>query len=171
MKQRDNHHPEQRHDTIKSHHIEEHRHDPYKARGKLPEPSMCPQCGAVFENGRWQWAKATTKGATSHICPACHRTNDKFPAGELTLSGSFLAAHAAEIIGLARNAEESGKREHPLQRIMTLVQTGDRIVITTTDTHLPRRIGHALVDAYKGDLETHYDEAGYFVRMAWSRDT
>lgn len=170
MKQRDNHHPEQRHDTIKSHHIEEHRHDPYKARGKLAEPSVCPQCGVVFKNGRWQWAEATELGAIHHLCPACHRLNDKFPAGELTLSGGFVARHAAELVGLARNAEESEKREHPLQRIMALEQTDDCIVITTTDIHLPRRIGHALVDAYKGDLDTHYDEAGYFVRMTWKRD-
>ena len=170
MKQRDSHRPEQRHDTIKSHLIAEHRHDPYKASGKLAEPSMCTQCRAVFENGRWQWAKDAPKGARSHICPACHRINDKYPAGELTLSGAFVAKHAAEIIGLARNAEEAEKRDHPLQRIMGLEQTGERIVITTTDIHLPRRIGHALVDAYKGDLDTHYDEAGYFVRMTWKRD-
>jgi len=171
MKQRDIHQSEQRHDTIKSHHIEEHRHDPYKARGKLYEPTVCPQCAAMFQNGRWQWAKDTPKGAQSHVCPACHRTNDKYPAGELTLSGSFLAAHAAEIIGLARNTEEAGRREHPLQRIMRLEQAGDRIVITTTDIHLPRRIGHALVDAYKGDLDTHYSDADCFVRMTWKRDT
>lgn len=170
MKQRDTHRAEARHDTIKSHLIAEHRHDPYKARGKLAEPSMCTQCGAVFENGRWQWVKEAPQAAQSHICPACHRINDKYPAGELTLSGSFLAEHTSEIIGLARNAEEAGKREHPLQRIMGLEQTDDRIVITTTDIHLPRRIGHAIVDAYKGDLDTHYDEAGYFVRMTWNRD-
>jgi hypothetical protein len=52
---------------------------------------------------------------------------------------------------------------------MGLQQSGGRIVITTTDIHLPRRIGHALVDAYKGELDTHYDEAGYFVRMTWTR--
>ena len=171
MKQRNIHHPEQRHDTIKSHLIEEHRHDPYKARGKLAEPIACPQCGAAFANGRWQWMQPAPSGAKAHICPACHRSNDKYPAGELTLSGNFIDQHAAEIIGLARNLEEAGKREHPLQRIMALEQTNDRIVITTTDIHLPGRIGHALVHAYKGDLDTHYDEAGYFVRITWKRDT
>lgn len=170
MKHRDIHRSEQRHDTIKSHHIEEHRHDPYKARGKLAEPSACTHCGAVFKNGRWQWVKVAPKNAASHVCPACHRTNDKNPAGELTLSGSFLSAHVTEIIGLARNVEEFAKHEHPLQRIIGLDQSGENILITTTDIHLPRKIGHALVDAYKGKLDTHYDEAGYFVRMTWKRD-
>ena len=41
---------------------------------------------------------------------------------------------------------------------------------TATDIHLPLRIGHAIVDAYKGDLDTHYDREGYFVRIRWSRE-
>ena len=170
MKQRDNHHPEQRHDTIKSHLIEEHRHDPYKSRGKLSEPTVCLKCSAVFEAGRWQWMKAAPAGAHAHICPACHRIEDKFPAGELTLSGTFVAKHADEIAGLVRNVEAAERAQHPLQRIMSVEKGGDSVVVTTTDIHLPRRLGHALVDAYKGELETHYDEAGYFVRMAWKRD-
>ena len=114
--------------------------------------------------------RAAAKDAHHNLCPACHRINDKYPAGELTLTGSFLAVHGKEIIGLARNTEAAEKGEHPLQRIMALDETDDRIVITTTDIHLPRRISHAIVDAYKGHLDTHYDEAGYFVRMTWNRD-
>ena len=171
MKQRDTHRPEQRRDTIKAHHIEEHRHDPYKAHGKLPEPSVCLQCTAVFANGRWQWMDETPKGALPSLCPACHRANDTYPAGELTLSGGFLAKHGKEIISLARNTEAAEKHEHPMQRIMAIEELSDRIVIATTDIHLPRRIGHAIVSAYKGDLDTHYDEAGHFVRMTWKRET
>jgi NMD protein affecting ribosome stability and mRNA decay len=104
------------------------------------------------------------------ICPACHRINDNYPAGELTLSGSFLKSHAQEIVRLARNTEALESREHPLQRIMAIEENPEGIVITTTDVHLPRRIGHAIVDAYKGELDTHYDEGAYFVRMTWKRD-
>jgi hypothetical protein len=31
-------------------------------------------------------------------------------------------------------------------------------VVTTTDIHLPRRVGHALEHAYKGKLDVHYSE-------------
>ena len=36
--------------------IRERIHDPYKTRLKLPEPTVCPQCGAVYHDGRWDWA-------------------------------------------------------------------------------------------------------------------
>jgi hypothetical protein len=170
MKSRDLPHTEPRHDSIKGHHIEEHRHDPYKARKKLREPTACPQCGAVFQDGRWQWVKPRPAKAHQQLCPACHRTNDKYPAGELILGGDFVAGHKQEIVTLARHTEKAEKRQHPLQRIMAIDEKVDTIVITTTDIHLPRRIGHAIVDAYKGNLETHYDEGGYFVRMTWKRD-
>ena len=159
-----------RHDMMKAHHIEQQVHDPYKARGKLPELTLCPQCGAVLHRGHWQWADEVPKDAHKELCPACHRINDKFPAGELTLGGHFLELHRAEIIRLARNIESKEQAEHPLQRIMAIEEHPDRVLITTTDVHLPRRIGHAIVDAYKGEIETHYDEAGYFARIRWQRD-
>jgi hypothetical protein len=171
MKTRDVKHDAPRHDLQKSHLIKEHRHDPYKARGKLHEPTVCSKCMAAFSGGRWRWTKEPLADASWGICPACHRIADKYPAGELTLTGSFLQAHAREITRLARNTEALEAREHPLQRIMDIDRSDDNIVITTTDIHLPRRIGHAIVDAYQGELETHYNEAEYFVRMSWRRDS
>ena len=156
---------------MKSHLIAEHRHDPYKARGKLAEGTVCSECMAAFVDGRWQWVDGQFKAAHWDLCPACRRIKDNYPAGEVTLSGKFLQAHRQEIIRLARNVEEAEKSTHPLQRIMAIDEkSADRVVITTTDIHLPRRIGHAIVDAYKGELETDYDEAGYFVRMSWKRN-
>jgi len=78
--------------------------------------------------------------------------------------------HRDEILALARNTESRERSEHPLQRIMDVEEAGDAAVIRTTGIHLPRRIGHALVDAYKGELETHYDEAGHFLRVTWRRE-
>lgn len=170
MKVRDIHREQPRHDTIKSHLIEPHRHDPYKARHKLNEPAYCPRCGAVFAEGRWQWLDEVPVGAAKHVCPACHRGEDKFPAGEITLGGAFLSEHRDEILALIRNSQTQQNAEHPLSRIVDITESDGKMIVTTTDIHLPRRIAHALEHAYKGQLDIHYNEEEYFVRVSWHRD-
>ena len=140
--------------------------DPYQARQKLQEPTCCRQCGAVYHHGRWQWGQRPD-GAHEDLCPACHRINDKLPAGILTLHGALTPHRKDEIIRLARNQEETEKGEHPLNRIISVEETDEGLVISTTDIHLPRRIGEALEHAFHGELDMHYDEAGYFVRADW----
>jgi len=171
MKQRGIERHGRRRDEQKAHLIAPHRHDPYKARHKPRNPSLCPGCGAVFMAGRWRWELPEDGGeiAGRETCPACQRIADHFPAGEVTLAGDFPAAHREELLALVRATETQEKREHPLGRIMEIEEADGRIVIRTTDIHLPRRIGHALTGAYKGELATHYDEAGHFVRVAWTR--
>ena len=141
-------------------------HDTYKLRGKLPEPTVCPQCGAVFHKGRWTWA---TRPADAHeeICPACHRTRDRCPAGTIHLIGPFLNTHKEEILNLVRNQEVEAKREHPLSRILSIDEEKDGVVVTTTDTHLPRRIGEALRRAHHGELDFHYGQDPRLIRMTW----
>jgi NMD protein affecting ribosome stability and mRNA decay len=153
----------QRHRTI-----QEYPHDTYKLKGKLKEPAVCPQCGAVFHKGRWTWA-ARPAGAQEAVCPACHRINDKYPKGMLTLKGPYFAANRAEILNLARNEEAREKQEHPLARLMAIEERPEGTVILTTDSHLPRRIGEALHHAHDGDLSFHYDVDEQFVRVHWTR--
>jgi hypothetical protein len=165
MKERDLSHRVSRSDRL----IREQEHDPYKNRMKLPEPTVCPQCGAVFVNAKWQWI-ARPEGAHETLCQACHRINDKYPAGVLTLKGAFVKQHRVEILHLARNQETREKQAHPLHRIMKIERLADAIVINTTDTQLPRRIGQALSRAYEGDLDFHYDEEAHFIRASWQRE-
>jgi len=141
-------------------------HDAYKAKGKLPEPSVCPQCGAVFHQGRWQWLKAPA-GAHAATCPACHRIHDHFPAGFVTLKGEFLQGHRDEILNLVHNEEKREKADHPLKRIMAVEEKGDEVLVTTTDIHLARSIGDALHHAYQGELEYHYNPEQSLLRVEW----
>ena len=75
-------------------------------------------------------------GASEHLCPACHRIKDKYPAGHVTLEGKFLAEHRDEIMQLVHNEEARAKAEHPMERIMAIEQDGGKTVMTTTDLHL-----------------------------------
>ena len=67
---------------------------------------------------------------------------------------------------MARHQEDAEKHEHPLNRIMSLKEEDEAIVIKTTDIHLPRRIGATVKRAFHGRLEEDFDDAGYLVRVS-----
>jgi NMD protein affecting ribosome stability and mRNA decay len=151
-----------RHDNL----FQERVHDAYKAKGKLHEPSVCSQCGAVFHEGRWQWLPAPAD-AHQETCPACHRIHDHFPAGFLSMKGEFFQSHRDEIMHLVRHHEQRERQEHPLQRIMAVEEKPGETLVTTTDIHLARDIGEALHHAYQGELEFHYNPEQNLLRVNW----
>lgn len=148
--------------------IKEHEHDTYKIRSKLPEPTLCRECGAVFHKGRWQWIMRP-EGAHETLCPACHRIHDRYPGGYLTLKGPFQLQHRDEIVHLAHNIEAREKAGHPLRRIMSLEKQDDGILITTTTMEMARAIGDAVHRAYKGDLCYQYTDETNILRVDWER--
>ena len=72
--------------------------------------------------------------------------------GILTLSGSFVAAHREDILNRVRNVENEEKKDHPLQRIMKIVDKGGGDRIRTTSEHLVARMGKALKSDFSADL-------------------
>ena len=153
---------------------QEYEHDSYKSRHKPSEPSVCPDCGAIFHAGRWQWSTPSAE-ATEVVCPACHRIRDHFPAGFLQIEGEFFATHRDEILSLIRHHAEKERAEHPLARIVALKEgegedgSENGLLVTTTDIHLARDLGEALHHAYHGNLEFHYNAAENLLRVHWRR--
>lgn len=150
--------------------IRERVHDPYRLRDKPPGTATCPQCGVSYAKGRWQWLAAPEDGAAVHLCPACQRERDHLPAGFVTIEGWFVGPHKEEIIGLVRRCAEQESALHPLNRIMELREEGMHLEVTTTDIHLPRRIGEALANAYDGNLSFRYRDGEYHMQVTWRRD-
>jgi hypothetical protein len=152
---------------IAGHAQQDHIGDPYQYQAKLAEGTVCPECGAVYAEGRWQWS-AGEKDAPQQKCPACRRITDNFPAGIVTLRGPFSGSQREDLIGLARHQEEAEKTEHPLNRIIRIDEDPPQLVITTTDIHLPRRIAEAVEHAFHGALQIDFDKDEYFVRVNWT---
>ncbi len=153
-----------RHDRL----LKEMDHDPYHSKVKLAEPTLCPECGAIFHKGRWCWGDAPA-GADEHLCPACQRVRDRVPAGFLSASGEFFIEHKAEITHLIHNIEQRQKSEHPLQRIMGSEESADAMEWQFTDAHLARAAGEALHHAYQGELDFQYGDEDILLRVRWHR--
>jgi hypothetical protein len=149
--------------------IKERRHDAYQEREKYPEPTLCPQCGALYVNGRWTWKNKPAQTYKT-VCPACRRIAANYPAGFITVSGSFFPEHQHEVMNLILNEEKREKGAHPLERIISIVGAGDHTAVTTTGIHLARRIGDALHRAYDGHLSFRYADAERSIRVYWQRD-
>jgi hypothetical protein len=60
---------------IAGHAQEDHIIDPYQRQQKLSDRTVCPQCGAVYHNGRWQWGSRPEHGDET-LCSACRRINE-----------------------------------------------------------------------------------------------
>jgi hypothetical protein len=80
-----------------------------------------------------------------------------------------VALHRKDLLDLIRHEAEQESREHPLNRLMEVRELADAVHITTTDIHLPKRIGAALKRAYDGDLDVRFGDDEYAVRVVWRR--
>lgn len=149
--------------------IQKKRKDAYEETAKLPEGTVCPDCGAVVTGGSWSWDIPGSRGRRT-LCPACRRIQERLPAGQVQLSGTFLDGHRREILNLIRNLEDQEKRAHPLERIMTIYENRRRLEVITTGIHLARLIGESVSRSYKGDLDFQYGEGEKTIRVQWTRD-
>ena len=149
--------------------IGENRHDPYAPHAKPAEPTWCPECGAVFEQGRWQWKERVAGHAPPLLCAACKRTREQMPAGIVQVDGPFAREHRAELLAMLQHHAERAKAEHPLQRIMAITDTAEGVEVSTTDIHLAGELARALQHAYQGKLQLHYADHQVLLRAHWRR--
>ena len=68
--------------------IKEKRNDVYQEWGKMPEPTLCTKCGALFLKGRWSWEKPTERQIKPFVLHAS-ASADNFPAGRIEIKGEI----------------------------------------------------------------------------------
>ena len=103
------------------------------------------------------------------LCPACHRIQDRLPAGILTVRGDCLNEHRQEIMTLIHNRVQNIGELHPLKRIMDVECDDTEAVFAFTDVQLTREIGDALHQAYDGVLDFLYNSDDNILRVTWQR--
>lgn len=141
-----------------------------KEHQHLAGTAHCPGCGAYFHAGRWSWQREAGSQPETVTCPACRRIAENDAAGNVTLSGGFVKAHREDLLNLVRNTEEMERKEHALERLIKISDEGDKVMVSTTGTHLANRIGHALQAAYDGAVSYTYTENETHLDVAWERD-
>jgi hypothetical protein len=139
-----------------------------RTRAKTSGTTVCPKCGVVCQEGRWQWA-SHPREAREAICPACQRVRDRRPAGFVHLAGDFFAQHRQEALRLAEKEAMREATAHPLERIIDAEEEDGGLLMTTTGIQVARRIGDALERAYQGHLELHYNQDEQLLRVHWRR--
>jgi hypothetical protein len=150
--------------------IQDYVHDPYFNKTKLHDPSVCRKCSVVYHSGVFEWLDKAPKDAEKMTCPACRRIDDNFEGGIVSLEGLFLKQHRQDIMNIIKNTEIAQKTRRPLERLMKITDSPERIEVLTTYEHLARRIGEAVNSAYKGDLDLQYGEGKKHIRVYWRRD-
>ena len=150
--------------------IQPKSHDPYDEGRKYSEGMYCPRCRALYSQGRWRWPGNGTQRGEPQLCSACRRIRDRFPAGEIRVSGRYLDSHHREIVNLIRNVIREEERRAPLKKVIDFSNQGGGLRVSLTDDHLARRIGKAIRRAHDGDLSVRYSSGERFVRLHWHRD-
>lgn len=153
--------------------------DPYLPKKTAPAVAVCPGCRAICRNKRWfidetEYAALTRKRRDGDVarrrCPACRKIADGFPAGLVTLRGSFLRGHRGEILNLVRNEEKRAMGINPLARIIHLKESEDGLEVATTAEKLAQRIGREVQKACSGTLEYKWSEDAKLLRVNWVRE-
>ena len=150
--------------------------DVYLPKRGLEEKSLCKSCGALYHNKRWYMDEAELKmvrgeaGINKVVCPACQRIEDGNPAGIVTLSGSYVAKHARDIINAAKHVEAKSMLKNPLGRIMEVKEEQNIITIATTEDKLAQKVGREIYKAHHGELHYQWSHEENFVRVNWKRE-
>ncbi|MEO0098248.1 MAG: BCAM0308 family protein [candidate division WOR-3 bacterium] len=147
--------------------------DPYLTKKAYPEPTVCPTCGLIYHKKHWkrdEGLKEKLEREAKRIkCPSCRKIEDHYPMGILTISGSFFLSHKEEINNIIKNTERKEILRNPLDRIMSLKEEKEKMIVETTSENLALALGKALSRAYKGKLEIRFSEDQKMVRVFWER--
>ncbi len=149
--------------------------DVYISRDGIKEVAICTGCKALYWNKRWysdenESTKLSLDMVRNEVvCPACHRIQDKNPAGIVTFSGDYLMEHEELILNTIKNAEEKGRVKNPLARIMEIKRAGKTLTVTTTNDKLAQKLGRDIFKAHSGKLDYQWSKEESFVRVNWSR--
>ena len=146
--------------------------DTYLPRLSPKEVIQCTGCGAFYHRRHWALVAPVGFNVPTHAhpvyCPACRKTKEHYPSGELSLRGMD-SAERREILRILRNEEEQARSKNPLERIMSMAQQNGEWKVETTTEKLAQRLGRSVRKARGGKLAYKWSHNNKFVRVVWEQ--
>jgi hypothetical protein len=124
--------------------------DTYQPKKSPPGTLQYRGCGAFYYRRRWSLEPPSDPENRAQtevhpvFCPACLKIRDRYPSGELRLSGVG-ARERRELMHILRNEEAHAREKNPLERIIAIEANGAQgWSVTTTTEKLAQRLGRCL---------------------------
>ncbi len=149
--------------------------DPFRPDQALKDSSICTSCNAVYQNQRWcndpdAYRRLAAQPASNRVtCPACQKIAGHYPEGIVTLRGSYLWEHEAEIQQILKNEEDKAFARNPQQRIIRMTRDGESLTIETTEDKLAEHLGRVVHRAHQGELKISWAGNPDICRVSWER--
>lgn len=140
--------------------------DAYADVHKHAGAAVCTTCRAVNERGKWRWT-AAPDDAESVVCPACRRIEDRCPAHVLRLDG-VPKDQRHDLVAMIHNAADEEARLHPIERLMWLQESAERIEVALTGAHIARRLRAAITRSWRRSFSSKLSEDHSV--MTWKRE-
>jgi NMD protein affecting ribosome stability and mRNA decay len=142
------------------------------AMGRLPEPSICQGCGAIFSRRLWRKnhkiGAAVLARAHWMRCPACQQADQGVGFGRVVIRGAFALANESAIRRRIANVASRAAHTQPEHRISAIERRAETIEIITTSQKLAHRIAHELKKVFHGRASYAWSDDGT-LRATWER--
>jgi hypothetical protein len=143
-------------------------------RGRLPEPSACERCGAVFRRRVWRRGERVSHAELARacwvVCPACEQASREEYFGRVLIRGAYAAAREAVIRRRIENVATRAGFTQPEQRIVSVERRGPVLEVLTTSQQLAHRIVHELKKLFRGRASYTWSDDGSLL-ATWERET
>ncbi len=149
--------------------------DPFLPHEGTKEGSLCTSCNAGYHQKRWTTdvdiCRQLQAQSAPHrvICPACQKIAANYPEGIVTLTGSYLWEHEAEIQQILKNEESKAFARNPQERIIRMTKGDGRLIIETTEEKLAEHLGRVLHRSHRGELKINWTGNPEICRVSWER--
>jgi hypothetical protein len=141
--------------------------------GRLPEPSVCDRCGAVYARRSWRVDRVLSSELLERVswtvCPACAQHRSGVAYGRLVMSGTFVAEHEEEIRRRIANVEKRARCTQPERRVLSVDHEGDALVVLTTSQKLAHRIASELKKTFGGRVRFAWATRDGALNATWTR--